>query len=89
MHRLGLLLLWFGAIVGGLVAIGVGVNQIAPIALHGLSWWMALGLVKLTLLGSAGLMSAGAVMLRLANRERTRLLRESEGDSDSRLSDGS
>jgi membrane protein implicated in regulation of membrane protease activity len=74
MHRLGLLLLWLGAIVGAVVALGLVVSNVATIDLHGLAWWMALGVVKLTLLGSAGLMTAGAALLRLARRSREREL---------------
>lgn len=74
MHRLGLLLLWLGAIVGAVVALGLVVSNVATIGLHGLAWWMALGVVKLTLLGSAGLMTAGAALLRLARRSREREL---------------
>lgn len=74
MHRLGLLLLWLGAIVGAVVSLGLVVSNVATIELHGLAWWMALGVVKLTLLGSAGLMTAGAALLRIARRAREREL---------------
>jgi membrane protein implicated in regulation of membrane protease activity len=73
-HRLGLLLLWLGAIVGAIVALGIGASHLASSGLHGASWWIALGLVKLALLGSAGLMTAGAALLRLARRARDREL---------------
>ena len=39
-------------------------------------WWIAIGAVKLTLLGSAGLMAVGATLRRLGRRQDERLLPE-------------
>jgi len=80
MQRLGLIVMWLGAGVGALVALGLAANGIAHVELHGLAWWIALGTVKLTLLGSAGLIAAGATLRRLGNRQAER----AELDSHSR-----
>lgn len=88
MQRLGLLLLWLGALVGAIVALALGVNHFVPVGLHGASWWLALGLVKLTLLGSAGLMTAGAVMLRLAHRARGNALAAGSSEAPPRIRNG-
>ena len=88
MQRLGLLLLWLGALVGALVAFALGVNHFMPAGLHGASWWLALGVVKLTLLGSAGLMTAGAVLLRLAYRARDNSLAAGSSEPPPRIGTG-
>jgi hypothetical protein len=84
MQRLGLILMWLGVLVGGLVALGLATNGIAHVELHGLAWWIALGAVKLTLLGSAGLIAAGATLRRLGKRQEERDLLES-GSRETRL----
>ena len=68
LRRIGSLLLFAG------VTVGVAVGSVIVFGLRpaGMSWWVAVGLTKLTLLGSGGLMSAGAVCLRLENRSRRR-----------------
>ena len=73
MRRLGDVLMWTGAAVGA----AVGAGMMFGIGLPGVPWLVAVGLVKLTLLGSVGLMGAGAVIHRLARRseERGRLAR--------------
>jgi hypothetical protein len=76
MQRLGLFLIWLGAAVGALVALGLGANELPlfQFGLHGVRWWIALGAVKLTLLGSAGLMAVGATLRRLGKRQDDRVL---------------
>ena len=61
---------------GGLVlGIGVGVAIIAGPQLVALPWVVSVGLAKLTLLASGGLMGAGAICHRLAAREEQKRLR--------------
>jgi hypothetical protein len=71
MRSLGTLLLALGALLG----ITVGVSLLLGVQVPGLSWLVAVGLVKLTLIASGGLMASGAVLHRLARRadERARL----------------
>ena len=71
MRRLGTVLM-----VGGLaLGMGVGLAMAAGFTLESLPWIVAVGITKLTLLASAGLMGAGAVCHRLAARdERLKLL---------------
>ena len=64
MHKLGTTLLYGGAAIGVLVVLAM----VGIIPLGGLPWFAAVGLAKLTLLSSAGVMSAGAVCLRLERR---------------------
>ena len=87
MQRLGLILMWLGAVVGALVALAIATNSVAPLGLHGLSWWIALGAVKLTLLGSAALMAVGATLRRLGTRQRDRALVDEESPETTRLED--
>jgi hypothetical protein len=76
MRRLGNLLLTLGALMGG----AVGVGLLLGISLPGVPWLIAVGLVKLALLGSGGLMATGAVLQRLSRRseDRARLSRPSD-----------
>jgi hypothetical protein len=53
-----------GVIVGCFVGIGI----LSGVTLPGVSWIVAVGLVKLTLLASVGLIGAGATLHRLAKR---------------------
>lgn len=71
MRSAGTLLLMAGALAGALVGLGL----LFGIPVPGLPWLLVVGLVKLALLGSLGLMASGAVLLRLARRadERARL----------------
>jgi hypothetical protein len=71
MRLLGTLLLVLGCILG----CAVGVGLLLGVEIPGVSWLIAVGLVKLTLIASGGLMAAGAVVHRLARRadERSRL----------------
>ena len=57
------------AALGLLVGIALGLALMFPLHLVGLSWIIGVGLAKLTFLGSLGLIGAGAVLQRLANRE--------------------
>ena len=54
--------------VGGLVGIGAAAWVALGVQRFGHSWLVAIGLVKLTVVASLGLMAAGAVLIRLANR---------------------
>jgi hypothetical protein len=76
MRQIGSLLLVLGALLGTTVGIGLLLGLHVP----GLPWLVAVGLVKLTLVASGGLMAAGAVLQRLAQRseERERLERGSQ-----------
>ena len=59
--------------IGGLVlGVGVGVAIIGGFHFASLPWMVSVGLAKLTLLASAGLMGAGAVCHRLASRDEQR-----------------
>jgi hypothetical protein len=62
-------LLGLGVVVGG----AVGVAMLTGVSLAGVSWLVAVGVAKLTLIASAGLMAGGALCLRLDHRERKRL----------------
>jgi hypothetical protein len=66
--RIGKGLMALGAAVG----IGVGVAMLSGVHLAGVSWIVAVGLTKLTLLASGGLMAGGAVCLRLERRNAER-----------------
>lgn len=71
MRRFGQILAALGLLVGGAAAIAMSF----PVHLVGISWLIAVGLVKLTFAASLGLMAGGAVLLRTATRseERSRL----------------
>ena len=71
MRTIGNLLMALGALIGVLVAL----TMMTGVSLPGLPWLIVVGLIKLTLIASGGLIAAGAVCLRLANRadERSRL----------------
>jgi hypothetical protein len=62
-------LLGVGLVLGG----SVGVAMLAGLAPLGMSWLAAVGLAKLTLVASVGLMAGGAACLRLDQRHRARL----------------
>ena len=71
MRPLGTLLFALGILIGCAVGVGLLVGVQVP----GLSWLVAVSLVKLTLIASGGLIAGGAVLHRLARRaeERARL----------------
>jgi hypothetical protein len=62
-------------IVGAAVGIAVGAAIGLGISLPGIPWLIAVGLIKLTLLGAGVLMGSGAFLVRLSRRheERDRL----------------
>jgi|GEM_PF-2377606 hypothetical protein len=68
MRRLGSILMIGGLVLGA----GVGVAIIGGFHFASLPWIVSVGLAKLTLLASAGLMGAGAVCHRLASRDEQR-----------------
>jgi hypothetical protein len=76
MRSLGSLLLFLGLLVG--VAGGAGLM----LGLHasGWAWLVTIGLAKLTLLASGGLMAAGAGLHRLARRDEAQELLERHTD---------
>jgi hypothetical protein len=78
MRRLGQALALLGLALGGAVGLGI---MFAP-DMVGLSWLIAVGLVKLAFASSLGLIAGGAVLQRIANRseERERLLSPPPGD---------
>jgi hypothetical protein len=79
MRRFGQLLMLLGLGVGG----AVGLALLMHVSIPGVSWLVALGLAKLSLAGSAGLLAGGAVLQRVAARreERGQLSSESEPSS--------
>jgi len=76
MRRLGSILLIAGVVVGA----GVGLALLSGVRIVGVPWIVAVGLTKLTLLTSSGLMAAGAVCLRLDRRAESRHLLSRGGD---------
>jgi hypothetical protein len=68
MRHVGDLLMRLGAALGA----AVGLGTLFGIGLHGLSWLVMVGLVKLTLAGALGLIAGGAVLRRLALRAEQR-----------------
>lgn len=68
LRRVGQVLLAGGAVIGA----AVGVAILAGVHPAGLSWLAAVGLAKLTLVASGGLMAAGATCLRIDKRTRKR-----------------
>jgi len=73
MKWLGQLLMALGALLGTAVAFAMIVHPS-----FAFPWLVAIGLAKLTLVTSLGLMGGGAALLRLDNRRRSRLARGSE-----------
>ena len=63
MRLLGQLLMLLGVGVGG----AVGLALLFHLSIPGVPWLLALGLAKLTLAASAGLLGAGAFVQRLAD----------------------
>ncbi len=70
MRRLGQLLMALGAALGVFVGIAIVLHAGAPNA----SWLVNVALAKLSLIASGGLMGAGAVAVRIDNRNRAREL---------------
>lgn len=68
--------------VGGLVlGVGLGVVMVFGTPFISLPWLVSVGLAKLVLLASGGLMGAGAICHRLASRDARRQL-SPKSDSD-------
>lgn len=63
-----------GLALGAAVSLGLLLGNFV-VWTHGLTWLLAIGLVKLTFAGALGLIAGGAALRRLANRaeERRRL----------------
>lgn len=59
---------------GAAMGAAVGIGLFAGIHVASVPWVIAVGLTKLTLLASGGLMAAGAVCLRLGRRREARML---------------
>ena len=78
MRTLGSVLMVGGAVLG----VGVEVAMLGGFHFVSLPWIVAVGLAKLTLLASGGLMGAGAICHRLALRDEhlKALLRAAEAD---------
>ncbi len=69
MRPLGSVLLASGVVVG----VGVGIAMLGGVhVLPAVPWIVAVGLTKITLLGSGGLMAVGAICHRLAIRSEQR-----------------
>ena len=68
MRRLGAVLLAVGVLLG----FGVGAGMLAGIKINGVPWFVAVGMIKLALLSSVGLIAAGAFLQRLASRAERR-----------------
>ena len=64
MRGVGQLLMILGALVGG----AVGLGMLVGLSIPGVSWIVAVGLAKLAIVASGGLMAGGAVLQRLAAR---------------------
>ena len=68
MRRFGQFLMSIGLAFGALL----GVGMLLPGHYLGISWLIAVGLAKVTLVSALGLIGGGAVLQRLANRESER-----------------
>jgi hypothetical protein len=77
MRRIGELLMILGAILGVLVGLSI-VTHLGP----GSSWIINVALAKLALVGAGGLMGAGAVAIRIDNRDRSKNLSAGSGPED-------
>jgi hypothetical protein len=70
MRRFGQLLMMLGLGVGS----AVGLAILLHLSIPGVSWIVAVGLAKLTLVSSVGLLGAGAALQRIANRREVGVL---------------
>ena len=68
MRRLSAVLMGLGILLGA----GVSLAMLLNLGIAGVHWMILVGLVKLTLVGSLGLIAAGAVVRRLAIRAEQR-----------------
>jgi hypothetical protein len=78
MRRIGELLMIVGAILGVLVGLSI-IAHLGP----GSSWLINVALAKLALIGAGGLMGAGAVAIRIDNRDRKNLSAGSRAEENS------
>ena len=81
MRRMGQVLMVTGALVG----VTVAGSMVLHLGVAGVPWLVNLILAKAMLAGSAGLMGAGAISVRLANRREERRLSASEDDASPEL----
>jgi len=72
MRRLAAILMGLGVVLGA----GVSAAMLLHLRIAGLHWLILVGLAKLTLAGSLGLIAAGAVVRRLAVRRDARVALE-------------
>ena len=70
MRRVGQFLAALGLVLGAFVALSL----FLPLTVSGWSWLIAVGMVKLSLLSSLGLIAGGAFLQRLARRRERREL---------------
>ena len=70
MRRFGQFLAALGLVLGTFVALSL----FLPLTVSGWSWLIAVGMVKLSLLSSLGLIAGGAFLQRLARRRERREL---------------
>jgi hypothetical protein len=68
MRSIGNVLLALGVALG----CAVGVGLLLGVSVPGVSWLVAVGLTKLTLIAAGGLIAGGAVLQRLASRAEDR-----------------
>ena len=59
-------------ITGVLIGFAVGIGMLAGVSIPGVSWFIAVGLVKLTLFAAVGFIGVGATLHRLAARADSR-----------------
>ena len=83
MKRIGQLLMLLGLAVG----LEVAVEMMMGITVSGVPLLVAVGLGKLTLVASAGLMAGGATLQRIAKRHEERALPAEQGDAGRSLTD--
>ena len=71
MRPLGTALLILGILLGS----SIGIGMLLGVTVPGVSWLVAVGLTKLALIASGGLIASGALLQRLAKRveDRARL----------------
>jgi hypothetical protein len=77
----------FGSIltaIGVLIGVAVSLALLAGVTLPGVSFILAVGLVKLTYFTSLGFLGAGAIFHRLAKREEAARLLAAGTESDAR-----
>jgi hypothetical protein len=71
----------FFLLLGLLIGVIGGAGLMIGLHVSGWTWLVAIGLAKLALLASGGLMAAGAMLQRLAQRDAKRKVLESPGET--------